>query len=243
MQNYNSISELMNSWKQKKGTQVYQTKDGSLTIDIDHEKDYFIEDGIVDQDVWNGLPAGKKILFLLKEGYHDDKENDKEYALNQSLNKYGPWNTIWNRISAWTYGIINTDENVIAKYRSFTHKEANEYLHKIAFINIKKSNGQHSSSYDEIAAYALFDKEEILKEIELIDPDIIICGSTMYALNKMLDEPINKIRNENWFYYSSAIGNRERLFIDVYHPSNRYPSLLNYYALVGIYQQALKSKE
>ena len=50
-------------------------------------------------------------------------------------------------------------------------------------------------------------------------------------------------RCDNWYYYSDVIGGKERLFIDYYHPANRYPTLLNYYGLVNIYQQALLEKE
>lgn len=113
-------------------------------------------------------------------------------------------------------------------------------MRKIAVVNIKKSGGKHTSIYEEIDAYAQADAEEIIREIELIDPDIIICGATFASLNQILNQPMEKGSNENWFYYSDALGGKERLFIDYYHPANRYPALLNYYGIVGIYQQALK---
>lgn len=33
-----------------------------------------------------------------------------------------------------------------------------------------------------------------------------------------------------------------QIILDFYHPSNQYPSVLNYYAICGLYQQALKAK-
>lgn len=48
----------------------------------------------------------------------------------------------------------------------------------------------------------------------------------------------NETRCDNWYYYLDVCG-RKRLFIDYYHPGNRWPDLINYYGLLGIYQQAL----
>ena len=71
------------------------------------------------------------------------------------------------------------------------------------------------------------------------------------ARSKAIDDFVAEFKNkdselrkscDNWFYYSDAIGKRERLFIDYYHPANRYPALLNYYGIVNIYQQALISR-
>lgn len=82
---------------------------------------------------------------------------------------------------------------------------------------------------------------EILKEFSLIDPDIVICGSTFGTfLTTVMEMPEmnNETRCDNWYYYLDVCG-RKRLFIDYYHPGNRWPDLINYYGLLGIYQQAL----
>ena len=39
------------------------------------------------------------------------------------------------------------------------------------------------------------------------------------------------------------VARKERLFIDYYHPANHWSDLMNYYGLMGIYQQALKEKQ
>ena len=111
----------------------------------------------------------------------------------------------------------------------------------IAVVNLKKSGGKSSSDYGEIEAYALADKEEIKKQLRLIAPDTILCGSTFRALNHVFD---NKIRPEgmqcdNWFYYTDIISISRTLVIDYYHSANYYPALLNYYAVTNIFQQAL----
>ena len=42
--------------------------------------------------------------------------------------------------------------------------------------------------------------------------------------------------------FSLNIDGKERLFLDVYHPANRWSDLMNYYTVVNIYQQALKER-
>ena len=49
-------------------------------------------------------------------------------------------------------------------------------------IDLKKSSGESTSVIEEVAAYAQSDREEIIRELQLIDPDIVICGSTFWIL-------------------------------------------------------------
>ena len=57
-----------------------------------------------------------------------------------------------------------------------------ECFSQIAVLNLKKSGGNSESVYEEIASYAEADREEIIKEFELIDADIIVCGYTFGIL-------------------------------------------------------------
>ena len=130
-----------------------------------------------------------------------------------------------------------TKEPVTKNY----YEHNTELFNSIAVVNLKKGSGKPSSNYGEIEAYALADKEEIKKQLEIIAPDIIICGATFGALNHVYD---GKIRPEglwcdNWFYYTDIISDNKTLVIDYYHPANYYPALVNYYAVTNIYQQAL----
>ena len=247
IKNCQTLEELFNLWKSKPITvQSYYDKDKkeNVEVTIDHSK-VFISDGAVFPEIWNDKNKGKKIAFVLKEAYGEDAD----WSLTDWLRKTGPGYNIWYRVVEWIYGILNTTSSSIARYSpdkiSFDKSEdkPNEWLSQVAIVNIKKSGGRSTSNYDEIKAYALADKEEIIKELELLDPDIIVCGATAETLNGICGGFVGPDRCDNWYYYSDVIGDRERLFIDFYHPANRYPTLLNYYGLVNIYQQALIEKE
>ena len=171
-----NLDELFLLWKNKpKG--IVTAKKGELTID--HSNSYFIADGIVNPNIWEDT-SHKKILYVLKEAYGEDwGENTLASWLGNSHPRVG----LWSRVARWTYGLQRTSLNSIRRYKeSLTEEEHNEALEAIAVLNLKKSNGKSCSDYDEIAAYAKFDKEEIQKEFELIDADIVVCGSTFKTL-------------------------------------------------------------
>lgn len=236
--NSKSLKELFVLWENKDPqTVTYEIKGTEHKVTIDHANNKFIEDGIVNPDVWSSGQY-KRILYVLKEAYTGDDEGfDLAGWLSTS-----PDYRMWNRVARWTYGIQNTTASRIQKYIANPEEEIyKQSFNQIAIMNLKKSSGESESVYEEIDAYAKADKEELIKEFELIDPDIVVCGSTFGTLiNKVFETSVNKV-NDNWAYYMEIAG-KERLFIDYYHPANHWPDLVNYYAVVNLYQQALLGK-
>ncbi len=225
-----SLEELFAVWKKKEAT------DG-----IDHKSNRFIADGVVNRNAW--ACAEKKILFVLKEAY--DLNGDFPDLVDW-IGKDHPNKRMWRRVARWIYGINLTTSSTIADYKpQLSNTEHIDSLNQIAVLNLKKSNGKTSSTREDIVKYAEYDREEIKREIELIDPDIVICGSTFSILYENVYEQkplLSDERNNNWFYYKK-LGDRERLYIDYYHPANQWPDLMNYYSLMCIYQKALLYKE
>lgn len=224
------IAILMDKWKNKSAN--------NGCIPIDHKNNAFISDGIVDPDTWFELDSGKRILFLLKEAYGE--KND--WSLVEWLNRETPTHSIWKRVVEWTYAIHNTTAASVCRFvPEEIKKHYNEYLRSIAVVNLRKSGGKSTSDMDVIMEYTMYDKCELKEEIEMIDPDIIICGYTIQPLINIFDLDIKQQGKvcDNWYYFTNKIGGRERLIIDYYHPANQYPSLMNYYCIANIYQQAL----
>lgn len=235
--------DLFDLWTTKPSiNKSYNEENKETQIVIDHSK-VFIRDGVVNKKVWYCENKKKRILFVLKEAYG----GEASWSLADELKIRAPWASIWKRVVEWTYGVQNTTVDKIARYEpaSISMEADNEWLNQISVINIKKSGGVSSSKYEEILLYADFDKLELRKQIEIIDPEIIVCGSTFGALNLLYD---NQIRTkefycDNWYYFTDVIGGKDRLVIDYYHPANHYPALLNYYGLINIYQQALINRK
>lgn len=209
---------------------------GEWRMRENHQEKQFIEDGIVNPEVWfSSLSQGQpKILFVLKEAYGE------AYSLSDALRKDGPWGSIWKRVAEWTYGILHTTDQRIARYKKLDWAAANELLSYIAVINLKKSNGTSHSVDDNLKLYAEKDACMLRQQFGLISPDIVICGSTFSLLNEALTLGFDKRNHpsDNWYYWNAA----GQLYLDFYHPANQYPALLNYYGIASIYQQALIEK-
>ncbi len=240
-----TLEELFELWCHKQASEVtYERKKEKISVWIDHEKNYFIADGVVDYSIWNHL-NNTRILFVLKEAYGTDWDNYTLASWLGAENGENMSHAMWRRVARWVYGITRSTPTEVQKYiPKLTREQHLAALRSIAVLNLKKSAGETSSDYDEIAAYAAYDREEIKKEISLIDADVIICGSTFKTLYEQVyehSEGLGDKANDNWFYYLNLDG-KERLYIDYYHPANQWPDLVNYYAITNIYQQALLSR-
>lgn len=228
IQHYREESEvLFRDWKRKK------PENG-----IDHGNNVFVSDGVVCPERWFSQEI--RPLFLLKEAYNWKSEGDliRDHLLTDEAMKKD--HITWRRVTQWTRGILNTTENIICPFceNSGNLRFGNEYLQQIAAVNIKKSNGKSTSDDADILAYARYDREELRKQISLIDPTVIICGYTCDYLSEILECDIKAERNQNLYYFISLNGH-DVIVLDYWHPCNRYPDLMFYYGLMAIYQQAL----
>ena len=195
------------------------------------EKGYrkFISDGIVNYNKWE-KQSTPKVCYFLKEAY-DDTEG-KGFNLSKKLNEEEPWG-MWKKVAIWTQAIYNSFSRDISDYPSKDFKSVfKNVIQNIAVVNIKKSNGEKSSNDNDLQQFINLDKEKIKREIELINPDIIICGKTFKFLKQILDDIeiydnslIAKWKNVKW---------KNILIIDYYHPAGRYPNKVNYYSLLSI---------
>lgn len=218
--------------------EYWKNKPASGTIN--HTEGVFISDGIVDPDSWFSQEV--RPLFLLKEAYNGDADWDLVNHLQNSTSRCG---ATWRRVSQWTEGLLKTTAKEIFPFqKQTTVTYGNEFLRQIAVMNVKKSGGQHSSDEQELLMYAEYDKLELYEQLLIIDPTVIICGYTIECLNRIMPERVKEYAGQspNLFYFTELKGHPV-LVLDYWHPSNQYPDFMNYYGLMGAYQQALKQLE
>lgn len=232
-----SIAALFEQWKAKER----------------HLDQVFNYDGIIDPECWFGLhDAGKpRILFLLKEAYHSsDDETQRRtsgnmiYDLAHELKEYGPWGNIWTRVAEWAKGISDiwadygkpTSSVVMPEYEALNKEQCNEWLRRIAVVNVKKSAGVPETDMEELAGYSEYDCEELYREIyEVIKPDIIICGNTFSELRAINPRLRDVAASDAWRYDDEGV-----LTVDYYHPSIRWSARLSFYGLVATCYHAAK---
>lgn len=142
--------------------------------------DKFVPDGIGDEAAWNACP--RKLLWVLREP-NDTSPRSKEWDLRTFLrtpaweltDQQRPGN-YWQNIARCSYGVI---------YQpcSFDLAEANfrtsGILRLISIMNIKKAPGRDRVVWPELKRYAERDAVFIREEVEIIDPQIIICAGTL----------------------------------------------------------------
>lgn len=245
IQNCSTLDELFEIWRSKPESKQRIVFGGQTELlTIDYRKDGFISDGIVDKLSWH--KKRPKILFVMKslDYIRDNFDNDvrRSMFLKEILG-----DRMWT-LGIWAKGLLLTNENQIYPFihTSFTDK-ANWWT-EMAVLFLNKTRTGKIATPDIIDLYAKNDRIEIKKEIEIIDPDVVVCCSTFRTLlsvmygkrvisysNPRNDEPV--IQSENDWCYSLPINGRDRLFIDYFEPG--WPDLIAYYGLVAIYQQAL----
>lgn len=186
----------------------------------------FFWDGVICPDEWFG---DNRPLFLLKEAY--EEENTKAF---HDLRKWMD-GTIWTgdmdkrqfivfkKILQWTSILIGeTDASETLEMLKDRYKWNDSLFKRIAFINIKKYNGESRTSALDIWRHVKVHGAQLRKQIELADPTVIVCGGTMRWLLAILEinPGIKRGKNKNPYYvYESKINDHPLYIIDYWHPA------------------------
>ncbi|RIV44672.1 MULTISPECIES: hypothetical protein [Flagellimonas] len=181
----------------------------------------FIKDGINNENLY--LNAKTKILFLTKEPNNPKQEaGDFREWWKEGL-KY----TFSHRLAEWSYGILNNfPEFESMWYDKEGYKNA---IFHVAFMNVKKIGGVGQSNYSEMEKHLIRNKEWLLKQIEIIEPQVIITGLTWGRLRNILFDTVEWKSSG----YNITIGRyNESKIIDFYHPSARNAAAASY-SLLG----------
>lgn len=191
------------------------------------------EYGIVCEEKWEAQHT-PRVCYFLKEAY---TSNENGYNLVEDLHDCErPW-TMWRKVAIWTQAIYNAFNDNICEYDDeVLRSKEKEIIDRIAVVNVKKSNGGSESEYEDLKKYALEDRLEIKRELEIIQPDIIVCGNNLSLLKLVLGE---ELQNDDTWDNMLALW-KDTLVLDYYHPAVHYPNRVNYYALMAICDVARK---
>ena len=195
-----------------------------------------IPDGIVNHDVY--MKSSVKVLYILKE-----VNGGKNWDLRDFLRKGARWRT-WNNITRWQYGIEK--ENSIMHFDEINNVNNDirkKYLNKIAVINLKKESGGRNSKMSEIWDYSWNDREYLKEQIELYEPDIIICcGTGEIVKEHKLIKGIEKWKQTTNGIQFSA--NKKLIVISYFHPQQyRIRKKKLYNDLISGYNEIKKARK
>lgn len=187
-----------------------------------HQGRGFVADGPIDPALWPD--AQPRVLLLLKEAYWDQST---EWDLCNALRREwgGPRWQIWWRAAYWVRGIqaLWRGNHVDPNRSESNDADATSALFSAAVVNVKKSGGTSQSEHEELVQAVARDGDVILDQVRILSPDIIVCGGTWEIASNLLTA--DQLEDRIWH-------KDDVLLIDFYHPANRYPNALNYYALL-----------
>lgn len=181
-----------------------------------------------------------KLAFLLKETNGNNKNGDKpetyedwnyvEWIKDISEGKEPIYPTFRN-IAMWSaefYDIFENDVLDKSKYidngNLIVNKELIKILQKIAIVNLKKTWGGGTTSWDSINNYISNEeiKNILRQQVEIIKPDVVVCGSReVFDFARIIfggnDKNIKTLKGNilNHFKAENAI------YVNFYHPSCR----------------------
>ncbi|MDR2652157.1 MAG: hypothetical protein LBC68_07575 [Prevotellaceae bacterium] len=220
-QNYNQqLNQLFEKWK------VASVKNGHDTFCYDGlmfkgEKysEWNLRSEGNENELWHNAP--KRVLFLLKDmnGGEDACEQDVRewycHTPNENLSAL-----FFKNIGYWLYGLLNVDSNGNAPvFESLSDNAVTDFFDQtpFAYVNCKKQSGNNTIGSEELAEHITLYKDFIKREIEILDPDIIVCGGGQSMLKNFVAENIYNLEKINgWIYFDKK---KNKVVIDSYHPS------------------------
>lgn len=194
----------------------------------------FIADGIVNESKFGKYPGSKlRILWILKEV--NAKDPTESWDLTEFLRfrkekddglfNYVRWKTTYGLVVKVGWGLLNR----LSKFELIPKdlKKAAEILDYVAVININKKPGSKRATWSRIkkSFLDLENQKFLVKQIETINPNIIIGGNTLwlfYKNNIILKK--SDFDGKKWGHFRNGI-----LWIDAYHPNQTKIKHKQYY--------------
>ena len=210
------LNELFAAWKQR----------------IIEVADRMCLDGIVCEESYEN--TNPKLLFITKEPNHPEGSGfDFREWWSESV-EYA----FANRLCEWSYGV----QNGFPPLSEFDKDEANKLaaIRSISFMNLKKVGGSGSSDLEVIRSTTDRDKDLLRRQIEIIDPDIIVGGIGRDSRLWSLLFPDIILQDCGFDIRVARIG-RVRV-IDFYHPSYRVARAMSYSLLGRVFQSGKFAK-
>lgn len=145
----------------------------------------------------------------------------------------------WDNIARWTEGILNLEKDFDWEYLSGDNDlRRDKYLKKIASINLKKTPGRHTSIAKEISMGAKNNKEIIKKQVDIYQPNIIICcGTSGLFVKDCLESGLTWQMTSRGIEYMIL---DNTIIVSFSHPEARVADQYLYYALIDAIREILE---
>lgn len=192
-----------------------------------------VTDGVVYEKEY--LDSKYKILYIMKEvnSYQNGGWSLTEFISNGAIPQ------TWDNVARWTEGILNLEKDFDWEYLSGDNDlRRDKYLKKIASINLKKTPGRHTSIAKEISMGAKNNKEIIKKQVDIYQPNIIICcGTSGLFVRDCLESGLTWQMTSRGIEYMIL---DNTIIVSFSHPEARVADQYLYYALIDAIREILE---
>ena len=207
------LNKLFDEWKQKRRK----------------EAECMCLDGIVCED--NYESANPKLLFIAKEpnnpkgpafDFREEWRREVKYAFAI-------------RLCEWAYGVWNCFPP-LSEFDALAEADKLEVMSYISFMNLKKVGGPGKADQEEIRSTTDRDKDLLRRQIEIIDPDVII-GGVGRGDSRLWSLLFHGIAFQDCGFDICVARVGHRRVIDFYHPSyHNVPRAMSYSLLGRVFQ-------
>lgn len=245
------LKKLFECWKEEQsndsGEETCNSQDGYVVA-----VNSFYEDGIVNSVEYQNSEHNKpKVLFITNEVSIDCKQDNDEKnpglkgkCENRHLVGNNEGNTVcsfakyingeeqetWSgkmRIKFGEMYRIMTEKNYKIE-SSFDVDKNKQALNKIAFMNLNKRGGFGNIQGENFLKYIETYKDYIRREIEIINPDVIVwCACNTYK-KKYMDAIFDDKYKNVWQQKGLVLNKKEIPILRMWHPSVRAKSMEKY---------------
>ena len=187
--------------------------------------------GVVDETVYSRVYP--RIVFILREAHMRTPYNIKsEWTLPKGISRNVDigltgkpmelkYMRTWKQAGVWAYAIIHGFDTYNKLKKDICVAKG---LQAIAMTNLKKTGGAAASKWREIRDHAVQDKSLWQRELEIMNPDLIICGGTYGHVTRVLElqsYPLYEDNSRKYRYSTIDINSKQCIVLDFWHPNNR----------------------
>lgn len=189
--------------------------------------EHFVPCGVVNEEAY--LSNKPKLVFVLREV--NDPEQKPGWSMvdflcrqvSRGLKGHSIY-PMWKRVGIWSYAI----RNGFPRYRDLDSSlVAAEGLKYIGMTNLKKSGGGSVSDMEIIRKYAKATLTLWKRELEIMNPEVILCGRTYRIVSELLELKRQETASGLWYSIWQHDNNSSLIFA-FYHPSYRGSSSMLY---------------
>ena len=247
-----ALEKLFDEWAKKHAEQV-STAEPYLMPESETPRGGFIRDGIINLENWKKQKV--RICFILNEagGYNDLEKFPNGADLAADWNERGSFSTFMFKLAIWTKAVQDAFAAPVTYHKQEIYKIRNELIRSIAVVNIKKTDGQKRSDFELLKRFAQQDAVELKRELELVNPNIIICGENFKFLRGARPEDWTEDSVRTRVFYGDEVKRiakftyvwGSKLIFSFWTPANFIGTMssntINYYAVREVCRAGLKA--